>query len=732
MKLIQTPALWVILLALSPLGALAPKPSDIFMRSLSVRVKSEKETWDTRQAVRDFSVTRLEWVYFANREGDRRLIADLSGAVNTFGGTVNPVLAPLPGTAPFCQTLDGSPATVPWLRVYKNDRTNMCVNRPGAMGALSNALSDQIKLGVGAFQVDDVAMNVDVLRAAGGCFCEECAAGFEKYLGAVGRLGSYQKNGWGDGQSFHIKKYLVSKGAASGDGTFNDPTFPAGMKKDYEAFQMESVRAFLTRVKNMAALLAGKEIPFSKNTQEAWLDGVLDYTMYELGWGNASPEFIEGFIGKRVAQGSTVVFDGPKKFPLEATDLPVIRASFATAYGAGGYVFVPWDMFTAPAKPRYFVGAPDFGDLTAFIRKNERLFDDFPTVARPDSAKPFSAGAAAAPGEKGKVALFTHLPPGGKGTEAVVHLIRWGGGAGAVRVQLHGESLFKNPSGRVRVTVYEPGVAPRVLLEGDVKPLEVPLTLWALLRVEDLGGAPGLAAPAVYPFGGRVLGTQTLAVKGVGQSSFVFTRDGLEPNERSSLVPSPWVITLSGGESQTIKVRGLSSGRLSPVTEVTFTGERVTKATEVGGELRPGCTYEFYTGDFRSIPKWEDLSPSLKGNVEFFHQGPRPISVSAWAGRYRAYLAVPTTGRYRFYGFFMAQKGDLRVTLDGEKVFQVATSGGQGQGEAVLEKGLHPIAVEVAQTHPDGGKGGHYFYVGFSGPGVTDTRITDAHLVVEK
>jgi hypothetical protein len=198
------------------------------------------------------------------------------------------------------------------------------------------------------------------------------------------------------------------------------------------------------------------------------------------------------------------------------------------------------------------------------------------------------------------------------------------------------------------------------------------------------------------------------------------------------LVPSPWVIALSGGESQTLKVRGLSSGRLSPVTEVTFTGERVSKATEVGAPLRPGCTYEFYTGDFRSIPKWEDLPVSLKGNVEFFHQGPRPIAVSAWAGRYRAYLMVPTTGRYRFYGFFMAQKGDLRVTLDGEKVFEVASSGGQGQGEVVLEKGPHPITVEVAQSHPDGSKGGHYFYVGFAGPGVADTRITETYLAVEK
>jgi hypothetical protein len=183
------------------------------------------------------------------------------------------------------------------------------------------------------------------------------------------------------------------------------------------------------------------------------------------------------------------------------------------------------------------------------------------------------------------------------------------------------------------------------------------------------------------------------------------------------------------GKSITLKTRTLSAKALSPVTEAVFTGETILKARPGPADAKSGTWYDYYEGEWDGVPEWNKLTPVKSGNTEFFHQGPRPVETKAWAARYRAWLKIPRTGRYRFWGFFMAQKGLVRLSIGDREIFSVAKASGQGRGEVVLEEGLHPVCAEVVESHSDGSKGNHYFFIGFSGPGIPETRLTDAYLV---
>ncbi|MBN8216078.1 MAG: chitobiase/beta-hexosaminidase C-terminal domain-containing protein [Spirochaetes bacterium] len=746
-------ALFLAALLLAPLFAAFegfPKPSDIFMRTLQVRVSNAADANDTRDAVSNFGVTRLEWVYWTKAEKDRLLLRDLKGKVTRFGGSLNPTQPPREGTAPYCRGLDGSTATVPWLRVYKNDRTNMCANHPDTLPSLSNHIAFQVGLGINAFQVDDVAMNVDVMRAAGGCFCDHCVAGFSRELAAKGKLTAYAREGRGDGKTFDIRSFLLSKGVKSGDGVWNDPRFPAELKRDFEAFQMASVKSFLPRLQATASALFGGPISFSKNTEADWLGGTFDYAMYELPWGNASPAYLYGFISHQRAIGGTVVFDGPKKFPMGEAELPTLRAAFATAYAAGGYAFVPWDMFTAPAKPRLFIRPSELGDLTTFIRACAPLLDGFNQLLEPWTGAAATNHLAADPMGDNSLAIFPHLASRQPGKEAVLHLVNWGKGRAVAPIQLDPRALLANPRSRIRVTQFTPKafeaeavgrawatgrygdlVEKKVLLEGALRPFDATVDSWSLLQVVALDGESGPAAPRLFPFGGKVLGSVSVEVEADGNGKSVYTLDGSDPRAGSKAVSGPIAISPGPGKSVILKVRSVEGSSFSPIAEARYTGEFILKARPGPGAMKPGTRYAYYEGEFEGLPDWGALAPTKSGSVEFFHQGPRPVETKAWAGKFDAWLKVPRTGRYRFWGFFNAQKGLVRLTVSDKEIFTAGKGSEQGRGEAVLEEGLHPISAEVVESHSDGSKGSHYFFIGMSGPGIPETRLTDAYLVHE-
>ncbi|MBL8994095.1 MAG: chitobiase/beta-hexosaminidase C-terminal domain-containing protein, partial [Spirochaetia bacterium] len=730
---VQVAAFWILFTTGLDAFEGFPKPSDIFMRTLTVHPEGPKDARNTWEAVTNFHVTRLEWVYWQNRPLDKNFIDSMRSRVNSFGGSLNPVMSTAPGLSPWCRTLDGGAATVPWLRVYGNDRTNQCANNPDTMKGFSNAIANQLAIGVNAFQFDDVGMNVDVLHTAGGCYCDFCVSGFEVWLSKNTKLEAYGKKGRGDGAHFDIKAWLVSEGVKSGDPTWNDPRFPADLKKDYEAFQIESVRGFLPRVQDLASRMAGRRLSFSKNTREEWLFDIYNYAMYELNWGEASPRFIWDFISKHRAVGGTVVFDGPKKYPLLEGDVAFQRIAWATCYAAGGYAFVPWDMFTAPAKPRQFVAAKDFGDLTGFVDTVAPFLDSYTNLLPPWLGEETTAVKPAVSIEgRGQVAAFPHKNTKPGESRAVVHLLNWEKSPQSVRVQLDPPQLLGSAR-RFRVKAWQIGKeAPDIISEGEVRPFDITVKEWTLLEIEALPGGKVPAAPRLFPFGGMTLGETDLRAEAESGASIVYTTDGSEPGPSSAKWSQNLKIAPKEGESAVVKVKAILGGQASPVTEARFTAQNFLRAAPALARSESGVLYDYYEGNFPSFPKWENLTPTLSGKVEFFHQGPRPVSDKAWAGRYRGYLKIPKTGPYKLYGFFSADKGELRVTLGDKVVFDATEALGKStEARVALEAGIHPITVEVRQTHADGSKGSHYFFLGFSGMDLAPQRITDTFLIRE-
>ncbi len=725
-----------------------PKPSDIFMRTLSIHPISNLDPWNSAEAVSNFDVTRLEWVYWKNQAKDRDFISKMNAKVSCFGGSINPTLT-IPGLSAWCRTLDGKTATVPWLRVYNNDRTNQCVNNPDTMIAFSNVLAEQLSLGVNAFQFDDVAANFDVMRAAGGCFCDYCVSGFETWLIKNKKLEEYAMAGRGDGSHFDIKGWLISQGVKSGDGTFGDPRFPEAIKKDFEKFQIESVRYFLPRVQELATSIAGRPIPFSKNTKEEWLFDIYNYGMSELNWAETSPRSINENISKYRAVGKTLVFDGPKKYPITETDISFQRTAWVTCIAAGGYAFVPWDMFTAPAKPRQFVEAKNFSDLTGFVRAVAPLLDEYTNILTPWLGEGTGSESFPVSVDKGLVVAFPHK--GARSGHAVIHLINWEKSPQNVKVQFEPNGLLGGAR-RIRVKTWSPApwsqeahalasqsgdyrsqAIAETVYEGEVRPLEIKVKEWTILEVEAIPAGKIPAAPRLFPFTGTVFGATTLRAEAEKDAVIYYTLDGSEPSTSSKKLSGSLTISGKDGEVIKVKTRASVDGQLSPVAESHFTTLSFKKASLVSARTEPGVIYDYYEGAYEGWPDWKNLTPVKSGKLEFPHQGLRPIETKDWAAKFKGYLKVSKTGFWKFYGFYSSDKGRLRVKVSDQVVFD--TSGGAsktGDGQITLEEGLHPFQVEICEEHVDGSKSGHFFSVGFSGPGVSGERITDKYLSREQ
>jgi len=136
-----------------------------------------------------------------------------------------------------------------------------------------------------------------------------------------------------------------------------------------------------------------------------------------------------------------------------------------------------------------------------------------------------------------------------------------------------------------------------------------------------------------------------------------------------------------------------------------------------------GLTYNYYQGNYSSMPAFSSMIPVLQGTVSTFDISPSPTPY-VFAFSFNGYINVPTDGQYTFYttsddGSNLYIDNVLVVNNDG------LHSAVEKSGTVGLQAGMHAISVGYFQVG-----GGKSLNVSYAGPGISKQTIPSSVLYV--
>ncbi len=485
-----------------PRPAQLPKYSDVIMRSLyphpaKLTAPSERcpnpddaqDPWDTIQAVKDFHVSRLEWVYDARKEYVDKAKAEIPGL--HFGLTLNSILV----DKPFGPTvrkvgravdLEGNRIAAPWMSMWTPPGYWGCANSEDYREVFMKHARACIDAGADSLQVDDPAMNRGTVKW-GGCYCDSCMKKFLPYLSRNASKSELESIGIKNIADFDYKKYLLE----------NDKKEPQWLREYFVRFQNEAVGAYFKDLRNRVTAYAGRHIPMSFNeyvgNTELNYAQYFDYGFRELHVSDSRPERIHEKLQMAFDVGKRQIMTIPKAFKKGyAVDVQLARQVIATAYSMGGNIMVPWDTYlrsTPEGSERYFGKPEEYADLYGFVRNNAKWFDGYEEAALAGGTFKETRYGKATPLEIAEdldVYGVVRAVPGDPSAPVVVHLVDWSKEPKAFRVTLNPEMFFGNKP--LKVSMLMADGSKKLLAGGSVSEVDVPkLSPWGVLIVEADG-----------------------------------------------------------------------------------------------------------------------------------------------------------------------------------------------------------------------------------------------------
>lgn len=486
--------------------------SEVVMRGLCPRPINVEDPHNTLDAIREFHVTRLEWIYSLTPEFVRQvksLGTSVSGTTSTCTSLEDPSS---PETAKKFGILDLNlqPTTATWMRSFHG--LWICINNPAANKSALAALKKQYNLGLRDIHRDDPKTNEHAVQW-GACFCPHCMEAFRKYLRANLTDEELQKIGVKDIGTFDYRQYLLAAKAPVGD-AFKD--YNGGLlKKHFTTFQREASIAFHKWWRAELNKHAGHYVPASCNNGGRDYEGTyepFDFYVGELKAADNNPAhfFKTSLKMKELGKGQT--FTMPLAPDMTATPewIRQIRNALAGVYANGLHMEVPWDTYLpAPHAPRFFGEPKDFSDLLAMVHACADILNGYEGVAAagmdlkdprwnpsdiPVSISPASTRATA----------FVRARPGDRNAPVAIHLIDWGSTPGAFTLSLRPQAFFGGKSFRAVLLTpvpykkeqhdaafksknYKKLVRRTILGEGALSSLEIPaLSPWGIVLLEPL------------------------------------------------------------------------------------------------------------------------------------------------------------------------------------------------------------------------------------------------------
>jgi alpha-L-fucosidase len=200
-----------------------------------------------------------------------------------------------------------------------------------------------------------------------------------------------------------------------------------------------------------------------------------------------------------------------------------------------------------------------------------------------------------------------------------------------------------------------------------------------------------------------------------------YTLDGSSPSVNSELVNGP--IRLN--ETTVVSARCFRNGKpLSGVAQGEFTKVEPRPASKPEN-LDVGLRYDYYEGDWDSLPNFSSLKPVQEGSVRDFDVSVRKEK-EYFGLEYTGFISIPEDG---VYGFFTDSDDGSRLYIGDTLV--VDNDGLHGlaerKGVIALAAGLHPIRVTFFQK-----TGGVDLRVYYQGPNIAKRSIPDEVLFHKK
>lgn len=162
---------------------------------------------------------------------------------------------------------------------------------------------------------------------------------------------------------------------------------------------------------------------------------------------------------------------------------------------------------------------------------------------------------------------------------------------------------------------------------------------------------------------------------------------------------------------------------VTPVNNTTYTANynvKYKKAMSASG-LVQGLHYSYFTGNWNTLPVFNNLSPVSTGTVTNFSLAPRTQNDN-FGFRFTGYISIPADGIYKFYtssddGSKLYIGNSLVVKNDGLHSLE------EKSGSIALKAGLHPLVVDFFEQG-----GGEQLEVRYEGPSIAKQLIPNSVL----
>ena len=301
-----------------------PRRSDVCFSARSARKEAAK-------VASEFYATRLDWCYTS----DPRFIHEMSAVgLKSIGGAISPTISDAPGSGNYragrIKDRNGERLVAPWMR-SQNPTNWGCVNNPIFKENFFNYATSMLKSGIDCIQWDDSLGNAHAVKW-GGCWCQYC-------LTEARHLGF-------------------------------DPV------EDMMAFQTQSTKHFILKMRNSINQWAGKIVNFSTNNyngNKSNIYDLFDFWLGELTEDKATPENVSVLLRSAEQANKQQIWT------LRSSNIAHNRSMIAWCYANGGHLLAPWDVYlegVGNTSKRFYGEPSNFADLYRFARSLGNFLDE--------------------------------------------------------------------------------------------------------------------------------------------------------------------------------------------------------------------------------------------------------------------------------------------------------------------------------------------------------------------
>jgi hypothetical protein len=243
------------------------------------------------------------------------------------------------------------------------------INNEAWRGYVLGEVEDLVDAGCTSFQQDSAWLNAQENLKPKGCFSDASIRKFRAYLRSTFSPAQLQGQfGIADVDAFDYRAEAREALGAS------FAAFQKQATSEYHRWLHDAVEAYARRKDPAADIVFSGNI-VSRRLEDGRSDWLVPHFDFFLSETRGDRETMPGVLRGLAQEASK--FPGVSGITLVSRSVWLNQRAMASAYALGLTAIMPWDVYIAPDKPRFFADPADFSKLTGLIRANQPLFDDY-------------------------------------------------------------------------------------------------------------------------------------------------------------------------------------------------------------------------------------------------------------------------------------------------------------------------------------------------------------------